>query len=177
MSSIVACLELHKVQNGPVCLNWILSHIGIPGNESADRLANEILRTEAIAIKVQRSLGQVKAVAKEYEKKSLIENHQIWTDNNARSAAWYRQATHMNPHPNAKSTTRNLQTIIHHLRLGYRCTWEIVNQEERECNYCEQVTEEPLLHYLLECEATDDIRIKIGKPPHDANMPDATEKA
>ena len=39
------------------------------------------------------------------------------------------------------------------------------------------MTEEPLLHYLLECEATDDIRIKIGKLPHDANMPDATEKA
>ena len=131
MSSIVACLELHKVRNGPVCLNWIPSHIGIPGNESADRLANESLRTDTIAIKVQLSLGQVKVMAKEYEKKSLIENHQMWTDNNARFATWYRQATHMNPHPIAQSTTRNLQTIIHRLRLGYRCTWEIVNQEER----------------------------------------------
>ena len=49
MSSIVACLELHKVLNGPVCLNWIPSHIEIPGNESADRLANESLRTDTIA--------------------------------------------------------------------------------------------------------------------------------
>ena len=47
----------------------------------------------------------------------------------------------------------------------------------RECNYCEQVTEEPLLRYLLECDATDDLRIKVGKPPHDANIPDATKKA
>ena len=83
----------------------------------------------------------------------------------------------MNPHPITKSTTRNFQTIIHRLSLGYRCTWEIVNQEERECNYCEQVTEEPLLHYLLECEATDDLRLTVRKQPHDANMPDATEKA
>ena len=138
---------------------------------------NESFRTDTIAIKVQRSLGQVKTVAKEYEKKSLIENHQMWTDNNARSATWYRQDTHMNPNPIANSMTRNLQTIIHRLRLGYKCTWEIVNQEEKECNYCEQVTEEPLLHYLLECGATDDVRITVRKPPHDVNMPDATEKA
>ena len=159
------------------CLNWIPSHIGIPGNESADRLANESLRTDTIAIKVQRSLGQVKAVAKEYEKKSQIENHQMWTDKNTRSATWYQQATHMNPHLIVKSTTRNLQMIIHRLRLGYRCTWEIANQEERECNYCEQVIEEPFLHYLLECEATDDLRLTVREPPHDANMPDTTEKA
>ena len=177
MSSIVACLELHKVQSGPVCLHWIPCYIGIPGNESADRLANGSLRRDTIAIKVQRSLGQVKTVAKEYEKKSQIENHQMWTDNNARSVTWYQQATHMNPHPIVNSTTRNLLTIIHRLRLGYRCTWEIVNQEEMECNYCEQVTEEPLLHYLLKCEATDDLRRTVRKWPHDANMPDATEKA
>ena len=115
MSSNVACLELHKVQNSPVCLNRIPSHIGIPGNESAARLANESLRSNTIAIQVQCSLGQVKAMAKEYEKKSQTENHQMWTDNNARSATWYQQATHMNPHPIVKSTTRNLQTIIHHL--------------------------------------------------------------
>ena len=101
----------------------------------------------------------------------------MWTDNNARSATWYQQATHTNPHPIIKSMARNLQTIIHHLRLGYKCTWEIVNPEERECKYCEQVTEEPLLYYLLKYEKRDDLRQTIRKPPHDANMPDATENA
>ena len=177
MSSIVPCLELHKVQNGAVCLNWIPSHIGISSNESADRLANKSLRSDTIAIKVQRSLGQIKTMAKEYEKKSQIENHQMWTGKNVRSATWYRQATHMNPHPIVILTTRNLQTIIHHLRLGYKCTWKIVNPEERECKYCKQVTEEPLLHYLLECEVTDDLQRTVRKPPHNTNMPDVTEKA
>ena len=104
-------------------------------------------------------------MAKEYEKKSQIENHQMWTDKNARSATWYRQAT-----------TRNLQMIIHRLRLGYKYTWEIVHPEETECKYCKQVTEEPLLYYLLECKVTDDLPRTVRKPPHDANMPDATEK-
>ena len=108
MSFIVACLELHKVQNGPVSLNWIPSHIGILRNESSDRLANKSLRSNTIAIKVPRSLGQIRTMAKECEKKSQIENHQMWTDKNARSATWYRQATHVNPHPIVKSTTRNL---------------------------------------------------------------------
>ena len=106
MSSIVAYLELHKVQNGPVCLNWIPSFIGIPRNESADRLANESLRSDSITIKVQCSLGQMKNMAKEYGKKSQIENHQMWTNKNARSATRYRQATHMNPHSIEKSTKK-----------------------------------------------------------------------
>ena len=38
------------------------------------------------------------------------------------------------------------------------------------------MTEEPHLHYLLECEATDDLRQTVRKPPNDANMPDATKK-
>ena len=62
----MACLALHMVQNSPVCLNWIPSHIGIPRNESADRLANKSLRSDTIAIKVQRSLGQIRTMAKEY---------------------------------------------------------------------------------------------------------------
>ena len=116
-------------------------------------------------------------MAKEYEKISQIENHQMWTDKNARSATWYQQALHMNSHPIVKSTTRSLQMIIHHLRLGYKCTWEIVNPKERECKYCEQVTEEPLLHYLLECEVTDDLRRTVRKPPRNADMQNTTEKA
>ena len=124
MSSIVACLKLHKVQNSPVCLNWIQSHMGTAGNES--------LRSDTITINVQCSLGQIKNMAKESVKKSQIENHQMWRDNNARSVTWYRQATYMNSHPIVKSTTRNLQTIIHFLRLGYKCRWEIVYPEERE---------------------------------------------
>ena len=98
MSSIVACLQIHKVRNGPVWLNWIPSHIGIPGNESADRLANESLRSQTIAYRVQRSLSQINSMAKEYERKSMMENHQMWTDQNKRSATWYRQATKMNSH-------------------------------------------------------------------------------
>ena len=69
MPSIMACPELHKVQNGPVCQNWIPSHIRITRNELADRLVNDSLRSETISIKVQCSLGQIKRMVKEYERK------------------------------------------------------------------------------------------------------------
>ena len=55
--TIVACLGIHKVQKCLVSLNWILSHIGIPGNELADRLAIKSPRTDTIATNVQTSLS------------------------------------------------------------------------------------------------------------------------
>ena len=52
---------------------------------------------------------------------------------------------------------RELATITHRLRLGFPC-WETINGEIRTCEYCQEFTEEPLNHYLLECPATERVR-------------------
>ena len=74
------------------------------------------------------------------------------------SANWYLQATDLIPHGVTKHTPRELAVIIHRLRLGYKANWQIVEGVERPCEYCEEDTEHPLLHYLLECPNTAQLR-------------------
>ena len=113
----------------------------------------------------------------QYPRRKMLEHHQMWTDRNSASATWYRQATNMIPHCIDKSTTRSAAVIIHRLRLGYRCTWEIVERNERACRHCDEETNEPLLHYLLVCEHTAALRRAVGQVVYDPALPDAREKA
>ena len=59
--------------------------------------------------------------------------------------------------------SRRMATIIHRLRLGYPC-WEEINNEVRACEYCDDIPDEPLAHYLLQCPATDRLRQVMGCP-------------
>ena len=115
VSSIVACLEQHKMQGRSGLCIWIPSHIGIEGNEEADRLAGQSMFSDSVDIKVQTSLCQLKTKIKQYPYKSLIEHHQMWTDYNSYSATWYRHATKMIPHAIDKATCREVAVIIHRL--------------------------------------------------------------
>jgi len=54
--------------------------------------------------------------------------------------------------------TRSNATILHRLRLGYRCHWEIAERFPKECQRCHAIVEEPLLHYVLCCPVLDPIR-------------------
>ncbi|KAK3893006.1 hypothetical protein Pcinc_003185 [Petrolisthes cinctipes] len=77
------------------------------------------------------------------------------------SADWYCKATHYPlqlPHTVKKETGINL----HHLRLGYRCMTEIKTRNEMTCEHCQETTREPLLHYLLKCPVTTDLRHLTG---------------
>ena len=58
-------LLLHKHQNWRVTLNWIPSHISIPGNNKADDLAKTTKFIDRVQITVQPSLQQIKKMAKE----------------------------------------------------------------------------------------------------------------
>lgn len=48
------------------------------------------------------------------------------------------------------------EAVIHRLRLGYRCNWEINVCVPKACDHCYLVEE--LLHYILECLVLNKIR-------------------
>ena len=159
MFSIVACLEIHKVQNSPVCLNWIPSHTGIPGNGSADRLANESLRSNAIAIKVQRSLGQIK-------KKH---GQRIWEEKPHRKSSnvdrQQRQICHVvptghvhGPSPHRKIDDKKLANDHSPLKTGiqmYLLNCKPRRKRVQILQTCDRETTSTLI--TGECEVTDDL--------------------
>lgn len=97
-------------------------------------------------------------------------------DNNSRSATWYKKVTELIPPAIDKHTPRELAVIIHRLRLGYRANWEIITNINRPCNHCEEETDSPLMHYLLQCTHTSTFRNNIIIP-NDIYSAEATEIA
>ena len=74
------------------------------------------------------------------------------------SATWYARATRLEPLEAPASTHPKARADIHRLRLGYHCAHDIFGGNAPDCEHCEAPTEAPLLHYLLECQATASIR-------------------
>ena len=146
LSHIHILISQHKTQNREVILNWIPSHIGIVGNDEADRLAKQTNLITQVQINVQQSLQQFKNNTKQIWRKSLKDNVNYWVDQNSRSAQWYHKVSDMLPAAIDKHTPRKIAVIIHRLRLGYRSTWEINTEINRPCTHCDSDTNKPLLH-------------------------------
>ena len=158
LTSVLALAQQHQAQGRPITINWIPSHCGIPGNDKADELAKSALISPTINCHLQQGLSQIKSSTKLYSRQQLTAHFRHWVNQLSPSATWYEKATNLIPHPIQPHINRQLAVIIHRLRLGYRCCWEIVENSTRPCQHCSTDTNEPLLHYLLECPTTQPLR-------------------
>ena len=158
ISDIQQLLYQHKLAHRQVTINWIPSHIGIPGNEKADELAKYTKYIDHVQINIQPTTSQIKSKLAPTIRKIMQEEVQSQVNAGSPSATWYLKATELIPHPVTKHTPRELAVILHRLRLGYKANWRIIEVALQPCNYCDDSPEEPLLHYLLECPQTAQLR-------------------
>ena len=155
---IKTLLLQHKTAGRKVTLNWIPSHIGIPGNDKADELAGTTKHIDRVQIMMPLSILTIKNTLKQTNRTNTEKEVTHWANNNSRSAQWYTEATKFEPPPIYRDTPRHLAVTIHRLRLGYKANWEIVEPIIRPCEHCQTQTEYPLLHYLLQCPNTQSLR-------------------
>ncbi|XP_068232093.1 uncharacterized protein [Palaemon carinicauda] len=154
---IKALLYQHNKRGRPVTLNCIPSHIGIPGNEKADELAKSTSHIDRVQVHIQPALQQMENKIKPQLKENLIKALHKWIGNNSPSATWYKWATDLVPPP-IDNTPREQAVCIHRLKLGYKANWEMLENNERPCEYCDVTPQPALLHYLLECRETAQLR-------------------
>lgn len=124
----------------------------------ADKAAYAATRFSHITAKSPPSLNQFKATIRRNTHISARNQHIVWIHRNSPLAKWYKEVTQYSAPPILRNTPRSHAVIIHRMRLGYRCSWEIAERNPRECKYCEVGTSEPLLQYLLQCPQIQDIR-------------------
>ena len=167
---IQSLLYQHKNVNRQVTINWIPSHIGILGNDKADELAKSTKYINNVQIKIQPTTSQIKSMMAPAIKTNMNDEIKHHANQGSPSANWYIQATELIPHAITKNTPRELAVVIHRLRLGYKATWQIIEGINKPCNYCDENTDLPLLHYLLECPHTATLRgNRIYPNIHDPN--------
>ena len=174
---IQSLLQQHKIANRQVTINWIPSHIGIFGNDKADELAKSTKYINNVQINIQPTTSQIKSMMAPAIKTNMNDEIKHHANQGSTSANWYIQATELIPHAITKNMPRQLAVVIHRLRLGYKATWQMIEGINNPCNYCDENTHLPLLHYLLECPHTATLRgNRIYPNIHDPNSTKAAAK-
>jgi len=150
------CLQI-KNNSGLATLHYIPSHIGIPLNEHVDKsaeLATNLPDSETL--KIIPTLSALKSKVSTH-----LFNQQTKNANITTSREWFL-TTSKNIELNI-AKNRHSEVNLLRLILGYKSYKQITNKMH-ECEYCEQLNKDPLLHFTLECPYTAPLIPKEPSP-------------
>ncbi|KAG0728267.1 hypothetical protein GWK47_032851 [Chionoecetes opilio] len=167
-TTILGHIQGLAAQGRRVRFNWVLSHVGLRGNEAADEADREATRHPAMALTVLPRIHGAKVLAR---RAAVCAAGQQYCQlvQTSRQAAWQKQATNNNePLRPAQQLSRAEEVVLHRLRFGYGTLEELRDEfEERPCEHFPHMAPRPLTHYLLTCPATERLRQRVG-PLEDA---------
>ena len=153
---------------GRVSLHWIPSHVGIKGNNTADEAAKEASLKPTVDIETPPSLSStllhIRGKASNLWRDELDEQIEAGSP----SANWFARATGLLPPDLPKTTPSHARISLHRLRLGFHCKDELLpGNAPLQCQHCATPSPTPLIHYVLDCPATREIRVNHPTPqPH-----------
>ena len=169
LTSVLYNAQVILAQGRRVILNWVPSHIGIEGNERADRIAElgKGLPITGPALYPSRQRLRQSTVA--VGQRRVREQH-IGAAARSTPCKWYRDTTGYDPLTLPRDTSREAEVLLHRLRLEYRCIWQVipsVGMAERACEHCGEASA-TLDHYLQDCDHTSFLR--QGPPTTSAGL-------
>ncbi|XP_076044928.1 uncharacterized protein LOC143027528 [Oratosquilla oratoria] len=154
MTSLLFQIRSLHEQGRIVVLNWIPGHIGLPGNEEADREARKAATNHHMdgGTDVLPSRAEILTIATRTLTRREVEKHKLMAPMRP-SALWYKRTSNYEKLATGMRLSRPQEVILHRLRLGYRCFWEIAGRQE-DCQHCGAVGANTLVHYLTTCTAS-----------------------
>ena len=175
VNSIHTILKSYTDSGGQVTFNWVPSHVGIPGNEKVDKLANKALELNHID-DIPISHGNARAHIKRAINNKYIEELENAAIEST-SLERYLYISQGKPFPKLK-ITRKVEKDLIYLRIGYKFYDELKNTP-LTCPECEDIF--TITHYLVQCphhtEALDEISNTLGFSDDPDSDPTPYEKA
>jgi ribonuclease HI len=135
--------------NSHITLTWIPSHVGIPGNEHADKLANIGTGKKTI----EYDIGYEKHEANSWIHQYITKLWQEEWDNNTTGRHHYTIKPTTGSKSNRRFSSRRAEVTSCRLRLG-KCRLnyylkEISAHDTGQCQHCNQP--ETIQHYIIDC--------------------------
>ena len=148
------CLYQLSCHGIPVTLTWIPSHVGIEGNEVADKLAKEALMHDTIDFSTPKLASDLYKVLEA----DLLNKWQILWDNNSKGRFYHKLQPEVSFSVKYSDSNRCKETTITRLRFG-KCLlgdnlFILRKQANNLCEHCQ--VKEDVLHFLLHCSKYED---------------------
>ena len=155
----------------PPLIAWIPSHIGIPGNEAADKAAKQALMKPAIDTYLPMSKARTRRTIKQTARDIYETLEHL---NPTRSVSLHQQVTISTSDSMAliNLNNRSDQRSIYRLRLFVRPYIQIRHQDRAVCPHCDEPFDIYTVHYIAICPASHVSRSKlmIDVPIHMYNI-------
>ena len=137
-------------QRKPI-INWVPAHVGIPGNELADRAAKKALRRRNVKLEVNRS--QYKAACQIRVKAAAANQRQV--DYNAGVETQWHKTLKLDAsqRKHLMMMDRGTQKAIWKLRFRSKTYAQAARQEDAHCKHCDSNVSCICDHWLHECPA------------------------
>ena len=154
------CLFQLYSQGVPVTLCWIPTHVGIQGNEMADKLAKLALDHEKVDFKIKPSLSEVFS---QLEAK-IMEEWQILWDKSNNGRFFYNIQKKVSTRVQFSDMNRAKENAITRLRFG-KCllagVLHMIGKSDTDmCEICDEP--EDVNHYLQKCKRYENWLVELN---------------
>ena len=148
------CLYQLSCIGAQVTFCWIPSHIGINGNETADKLAKSATSQEMINFPLLKNISDINVLLK----KRMMNKWQKQWDKSPKGRFYYRLQPSVSMEIKCIDVVRGRETLLSRLRFGKVFLADTLHmlgkQPNNTCDQCH--VKETVAHFLLDCTKYED---------------------
>ena len=155
-----AALQDLREKNRKITFYWIPSHIGLPQNERADRLAKAGTKQNTVTLTCTSSLKQVKTqIRRSQDKENTLNMARKHT--NSTTFQHYVKVLQMTDFTYGRMKNAWGDALCTRLRLGCKYLWQLGVEragQDVSCRLCQEPRSHTLHHYVIQCPVLDTFR-------------------